>query len=46
VVGDDESVAVGWFDPADLPEPGTSRTLTQLALAAEHATSGRTLFSV
>jgi 8-oxo-dGTP pyrophosphatase MutT (NUDIX family) len=46
VVGDDESVAVGWFDPTDLPEPGTSRTLTQLALAAEHATSGRTLFSV
>jgi 8-oxo-dGTP pyrophosphatase MutT (NUDIX family) len=45
VVGDDESVAVGWFDPADLPEPGTSRTLTQLALAAEHATSGRTLFT-
>jgi 8-oxo-dGTP pyrophosphatase MutT (NUDIX family) len=46
VVGDDESVAVGWFDPSDLPEPGTSRTLTQLALAAEHATSGRTLFTV
>jgi len=44
VVGDDESVAVGWFDPADLPEPGTGRTLSQLAEAAEHAANGRTLF--
>ena len=44
VVGDDESIAVGWFDPAELPEPGTPRTLFQLAKAAEHATSGRTLF--
>jgi 8-oxo-dGTP pyrophosphatase MutT (NUDIX family) len=46
VVGDDESLAVGWFDPAQLPEPGTSRTSVQLAKAAEHASSGRTLFRV
>ena len=45
VVGDDESIAVGWFDPADLPEPGTRRTASQLAEAAQHATDGRTLFS-
>jgi 8-oxo-dGTP pyrophosphatase MutT (NUDIX family) len=44
VVGDDESLAVGWFDPAALPEPGTARTSTQLAAAAEHAVNGRTLF--
>ena len=44
VVGDDESLAVGWFDPAALPEPGTPRTSVQLAAAAEHATHGRTLF--
>jgi ADP-ribose pyrophosphatase YjhB (NUDIX family) len=46
IVGDDESLAVGWFDPANLPEPGTSRTGLQLAKAAEHASSGRTLFRV
>jgi 8-oxo-dGTP pyrophosphatase MutT (NUDIX family) len=46
MVGDDESLAVGWFDPADLPEPGTARTALQLAAASEHATSGRTLFRV
>ena len=46
VVGDDESLAVGWFDPAELPEPGTPRTSVQLAKAAEHASSGRTLFRV
>jgi 8-oxo-dGTP pyrophosphatase MutT (NUDIX family) len=44
VVGDDESLAVGWFDPAALPEPGTARTSTQLAAAAKHAVNGRTLF--
>jgi 8-oxo-dGTP pyrophosphatase MutT (NUDIX family) len=44
VVGDDESIAVGWFDPANLPEPGTPRTAGQLAEAAEHAVSGRTRF--
>jgi 8-oxo-dGTP pyrophosphatase MutT (NUDIX family) len=44
-VGDDESLAVGWFDPADLPEPGTARIATLLALAAEHARTGRTAFA-
>jgi 8-oxo-dGTP pyrophosphatase MutT (NUDIX family) len=44
VVGDDESLAVGWFDPAGLPEPGTSRTVVQLAEAAQHALDGRTFF--
>ena len=29
---------------ADLPEPGTARTLQQLAEAADNASSGRTLF--
>ncbi len=46
VVGDDESVAVGWFDPAELPLPGTPRTASQLAQAAEHDVDGRTLFTV
>jgi 8-oxo-dGTP pyrophosphatase MutT (NUDIX family) len=45
-VGDDESVAVGWFEPGDLPQPGTARTSAQLALAAEQAASGRTSFRV
>jgi len=44
VVGDDESLAVGWFDPAALPEPGTAQTSTQLATAAKQAIDGRTLF--
>jgi hypothetical protein len=43
-VGDDESIAVGWFDPAQLPEPGTDRTSSQLKEAAEHAATGRTGF--
>jgi 8-oxo-dGTP pyrophosphatase MutT (NUDIX family) len=43
-VGDDESVAVGWFDPAELPEPGTERTARLIAIAAEQSISGRTLF--
>jgi 8-oxo-dGTP pyrophosphatase MutT (NUDIX family) len=45
VVGDDESIAVGWFDPDHLPEPGTPRTSAQLAEAAEHAVTGRTRFA-
>jgi 8-oxo-dGTP pyrophosphatase MutT (NUDIX family) len=45
-VGDDESLAVGWFDPSRLPEPGTARLLSQLAVAAEQAASGRTRFRV
>jgi len=45
-IGDDESVAVGWFDPSELPEPGTPRTALQLAKAAEYAADGRTQFVV
>lgn len=45
-VADDESVAVGWFDPADLPEPSTPRTQELLAVAAEQAVTGRTWFRV
>jgi 8-oxo-dGTP pyrophosphatase MutT (NUDIX family) len=45
-VGDDESVAVGWFAPANLPEPSTPRTAAQLATAAEQAASGRTRFCI
>ncbi|GAA3630559.1 NUDIX domain-containing protein [Kineosporia mesophila] len=44
VVGDEESVAVGWFDPSDLPEPlspGVGRGLGQARLYAE---TGRTQF--
>ena len=45
-VGDDESIAVGWFAPDELPEPGTPRTLSQLSEALEQASTGRTRFSV
>jgi 8-oxo-dGTP pyrophosphatase MutT (NUDIX family) len=44
-VGDDESIAVGWFAPDALPEPVTPRVAVQLGLAAEHARTGRTLFA-
>jgi 8-oxo-dGTP pyrophosphatase MutT (NUDIX family) len=44
-VGDDESVAVGWFDPAELPEPGLARTARMIAIAAEQAVTGRTRFT-
>jgi hypothetical protein len=44
LVGDDESLAVGWFDLAGLPEPGISRTAALLALAEKHAVTGRTHF--
>jgi 8-oxo-dGTP pyrophosphatase MutT (NUDIX family) len=43
-IGDDESLAVGWFDPADLPEPGVARTASLLAQAAGYEATGRTLF--
>jgi 8-oxo-dGTP pyrophosphatase MutT (NUDIX family) len=43
-VGDDESLAVGWFDPDHLPEPYSPRTTELMALAAKHAASGRTEF--
>jgi 8-oxo-dGTP pyrophosphatase MutT (NUDIX family) len=45
-VADDESIAVGWFAPADLPEPGTPRTLFQLTEAMKQEATGRTLFAV
>jgi ADP-ribose pyrophosphatase YjhB (NUDIX family) len=44
-VGDDESIAVGWFATWDLPEPGTPRTLSQLAEAMEQGSTGRTRFT-
>jgi 8-oxo-dGTP pyrophosphatase MutT (NUDIX family) len=44
-VGDDESTAVGWFDPDDLPQPGSSMTGALLAAAAEFAVTGRTQFA-
>jgi 8-oxo-dGTP pyrophosphatase MutT (NUDIX family) len=43
-VGDDESIAVGWFAPDALPEPGTPRTSAQLSEALEQAVTGRTRF--
>jgi ADP-ribose pyrophosphatase YjhB (NUDIX family) len=43
-VADDESLEVGWFDPSDLPEPGTPRTGDLLALAARYEATGRTQF--
>ena len=45
-VGDDESIAVGWFATSDLPEPGTPRTLSQLAEATAQGATGRTRFTV
>jgi 8-oxo-dGTP pyrophosphatase MutT (NUDIX family) len=44
-VGDDESLAVGWFDPADLPAPMMTSTPRLLVSAAEHARTGRTQFA-
>ena len=43
-VGDDESLAVGWFDPAGLPEPFAPRTPELIAVAAKQSTSGRADF--
>lgn len=43
-VGDDESLAVGWFDPERLPEPFVPRTAECIAAAAKQETSGRTEF--
>ena len=43
-VGDDESLAVGWFDADHLPEPFSPRTPELIAAAAKQATSGRTEF--
>jgi len=44
-VGDDESLAVGWFHPDDLPHPHIERTSELLALAAEQALTGHTRFT-
>ena len=43
-VADDESLAVGWFDPADLPEPGHDGTKALLATAARQAATKHTEF--
>ena len=43
-VADDESLAVGWFAPDELPEPITSAVAHARALAAEQARTGRTWF--
>jgi ADP-ribose pyrophosphatase YjhB (NUDIX family) len=43
-VGDDESLAVGWFELGNLPQPTTARTPGMLELAAQQAGSGRTHF--
>ncbi len=43
-VGDDESLAVGWFDPGQLPEPFAPRTAELIPLAADQARTGQTLF--
>jgi 8-oxo-dGTP pyrophosphatase MutT (NUDIX family) len=45
VVGDDESLAVGWFDPDELPEPTSGSLATMLAAAAEFRATGRTQFA-
>ncbi|MBT0770696.1 NUDIX domain-containing protein [Kineosporia sp. J2-2] len=45
VVGDDESLAVGWFEPGRLPTPlMESQVLRCLAEAEKFAQTGRTLF--
>jgi ADP-ribose pyrophosphatase YjhB (NUDIX family) len=43
-IGDDESIAVGWFDPAELPLPAVDRTTELLAAAAQQAITGQALF--
>lgn len=43
-VADDESLAVGWFDPDELPTPIAPSAPEALAMAAEQARTGRTLF--
>jgi ADP-ribose pyrophosphatase YjhB (NUDIX family) len=43
-VGDDESLAVGWFEPERLPGPLTSRTPGMIDLAARQAGAGRAHF--
>ena len=35
-VGDDESTAVGWFSPDDLPRPLAASTVSRLAIVSEY----------
>ena len=35
-VGDDESTAVGWFSPDDLPHPLAASTVSRLAIVREY----------
>ena len=35
-VGDDESTAVGWFEPDELPRPLAASTVSRLAIAREY----------
>jgi 8-oxo-dGTP pyrophosphatase MutT (NUDIX family) len=44
-VGDEESLAVGWFDPAELPQPGIPRTDRLLAEAVRQAATKHTQFT-
>jgi 8-oxo-dGTP pyrophosphatase MutT (NUDIX family) len=44
-VGDDESLAVGWFAPDELPDPLSTSVPGLLELAAEQARTGRTWFA-
>lgn len=44
-VADDESLAVGWFAPAQLPEPITGRTHELLQEAEDQALDGLTRFT-
>ena len=44
VVGDDESLAVGWFALSDLPEPLGPATPRLIAEGEKFAATGRTLF--
>jgi 8-oxo-dGTP pyrophosphatase MutT (NUDIX family) len=43
-VGDDESLAVGWFAPDDLPQPMTARTHELLQEAEDQALDGLARF--
>lgn len=45
VVGDDESLAVGWFAEDALPEPLAPSVAPRLAEAEKFAATGRTVFS-
>lgn len=44
VVGDDESLAVGWYAEGEFPEPLSAGVPLRLAEAAKYAETGKTLF--